>query len=52
MYNYMAVGVILSVITIIVVSLFTRKPSSGQLSLIRKSPVDDIGEFSRSSEII
>ena len=52
MYNYIAVGVILSVITIIVVSLFTRKPSSGQLSLIRKNPVDDIGEFSRSSEII
>jgi len=52
MYNYIAVGVILAAITIVVVSLMTKKPSREQLASVRKKPLDDIGDFVESSSVI
>jgi SSS family solute:Na+ symporter len=46
-YNYVATGVVLSVVTIILVSLVTRKPSAAALEAVSAAPVDDWREFTK-----
>jgi SSS family solute:Na+ symporter len=49
-YNYLAFGVLLSVVSIIVVSLLTKPSSEKRLASVSHSPVDDYEVFSRNAE--
>ncbi len=49
-YNYLAFGVLLSVISIIVVSLLTKPSSEKQLASVNASSVDDYGTFAANAE--
>ena len=42
MYNYLALGVIASIITIIVISLITKKPTTEQLESVGNLPMDEL----------
>jgi SSS family solute:Na+ symporter len=44
-YNYVAVGVVLSLVSIVVVSLVTGPARPEQLAAMEKAPVDDYGKF-------
>ncbi len=48
-YNYLAFGVLLSVLSIIVVSLFTKPSSPKQLASVSPESVDDYETFSASA---
>ncbi|MCK5117058.1 MAG: sodium:solute symporter family protein [Candidatus Aegiribacteria sp.] len=50
MYNYLALGVIASMITIIVVSLITKKPTNEQLESVGNLPMDELEEFSKCAD--
>jgi SSS family solute:Na+ symporter len=52
MYNYLALGVIAAIITIVIVSLMTKKPAQAQLESVSNRPVDDLEDFARSAETI
>lgn len=47
-YNYLAFGVILSLVVIIAVSLATEKSSEACLDFVKDEPVDDIHQFERA----
>ncbi len=47
-YNYIAFGVVLSLIAIVVVSLITPKPSEAQLAEVKEKPIDDMNDFMSS----
>ena len=44
-YGYAVVGVIVGVVTLVVVTLLTPKPSQEKLDAISAQPVDDHAEF-------
>jgi SSS family solute:Na+ symporter len=47
-YNYLALGVGLSLVTMVGVSLATRKSAAGQLASVRPQPVDDPAQFEKA----
>lgn len=49
-YNYLAFGVILSVVSIVVVSLVTKPSTAEKLASVHAAPVDDFGTFSAHAE--
>jgi hypothetical protein len=51
-YNYLALGVLLSLITIVGVSLATRKCTAERLAFVRMQPVDDVAQFERACALV
>ena len=49
MYNYIAAGVLLSTVTILVVSLLTTRPDAARVASVKAAPVDDRREFMRQA---
>ncbi|MFA4987231.1 MAG: sodium:solute symporter family protein [Candidatus Brocadiia bacterium] len=50
-YNYIAIGVLLSAIVIVVVSLITKKPTQLQLDAVKAAPVDDQADFRKEAGV-
>jgi len=48
-YMYVAAGVILSVVTIVLASLLTPKPTPAQLAAVRPAPIENYQEFETSA---
>lgn len=48
-YLYVASGVLISAVLMVLVSLVTKRPPQAQLDQVRAEPVDDFGEFAKSS---
>jgi len=48
-YNYLALGVVLSLFTIIIVSILTRRSPQNMIDNVKPMPVDDYQEFELSS---
>jgi hypothetical protein len=48
-YIYVASGVLISLVLIVMVSLVTRRPAVQLLEQVKDSPVDDFDEFVRGS---
>ena len=47
-YNYLAFGVLLSLIAIIAVSLATEQATESKLRFVKAEPVDEIDEFKKA----
>lgn len=52
MYNYVAAGVLLSVVVLVGVSLLTPRPAAERLAEVRPEPVDDYEEFALATEAV
>ena len=52
MYNYVAAGVVLSVVVLVGVSLLTPRPAAERLAEVRPEPVDDYEEFALATEAV
>lgn len=50
MYNYVAAGVVLSVVVLVGVSLLTPRPAAERLAEVRPEPVDDYEQFALATE--
>jgi SSS family solute:Na+ symporter len=48
-YHYVALGVLVSLMTIVTVSLVTKSPSESQLASLKDVPIDDYSEFVSSA---
>jgi hypothetical protein len=49
MYNYIAAGVLVSVVVLVVVSLLSPAPAPEKLASVRPKPVDGYDEFLASA---
>jgi solute:Na+ symporter, SSS family len=51
-YNYLALGVLLSLLTLVGVSLATRKSTAERLAFVQLQPVDDVAQFERACALV
>lgn len=51
-YNYLALGVILSLTAIVGVSLLTKQSATEKLAFVRAQPVDDLRQFEKACALV